>query len=291
MVQINRVVRELGGTDDAGPTRLQLATTTPPGYFAAYAAQIDNVTNDPRTLLPVEITSYFQALLLLPSSARIGGFNGAFFTTGLTLFNPADQPMPLQLKFLGNNRNGSLGEERNVTLDAGQSLSYDDVLDSVFGLGEGFGAIQITASYVPGYFLPVVQSTTSTPDGTGGSYSQSVPAIPKVESIFLGAERSIVGIREDEAFRSNLVLANLRVTQVDADISLVNEAGIALGSRRISLQPQGMTQLNRVVRELGVDGVSGARFLLSTPTFGGAFAAYVALIDNTTNDPRTLLPQ
>lgn len=87
-------------------------------------------------------------------------------------------------------------------------------------------------------------------------------------------------------------MANLSVTQADADITLVNEAGIALGSRRISLQPQGMTQLNRVVRDLGVDGdVSGARLLLSTPTFGGAFAAYVALIDNTTNDPRTLLPQ
>jgi hypothetical protein len=292
MVQINRVVRQLGVTDDAGPTRLQLSTPTPGGYFAAYAAQIDNVTNDPRTLLPVQISSDGQRLLLLPSSARIGGFNGAFFTTGLTLFNPASQEMSLRLKFLGNNHNGSQGDERSVTLASGQSASYDDVLGEVFGLAEGFGAIQITASYVPGDLLPVVQSYTSTPNGTGGSYGQSVPAVPRIGSLFLGAQRSVVGIREDAAFRSNLILANLSVTQVDVDITLVDEAGVALGSKRIPLQPQGMTQLNRVVRELGVAGdVSGARLLLSTPTFGGAFAAYVALIDNTTNDPRTLLPQ
>ena len=53
-----------------------------------------------------------------------------------------------------------------------------------------------------------------------------------------------------------------------------------------------MMQLNRVVRELGAVGdVSGARLLLSTPTSVGSFGAYVALIDNVTNDPRTLLPQ
>ncbi|HMM37061.1 MAG TPA: hypothetical protein PKA62_20340 [Thermoanaerobaculia bacterium] len=51
-----------------------------------------------------------------------------------------------------------------------------------------------------------------------------------------------------------------------------------------------MTQLTRVVRALGVNGaVSGARLVLSTPTAGGAFAAYASVIDEKTSDPRTLL--
>jgi hypothetical protein len=46
------------------------------------------------------------------------------------------------------------------------------------------------------------------------------------------------------------------------------------------------------VRELGLPPtVSGARLVLSTPTPGGAFAAYASVIDERTNDPRTLLPR
>jgi hypothetical protein len=47
-----------------------------------------------------------------------------------------------------------------------------------------------------------------------------------------------------------------------------------------------------VVRDLGLaTNVAGARILLSTPTANGAFAAYASVIDNVTNDPRTLLPR
>ncbi len=53
-----------------------------------------------------------------------------------------------------------------------------------------------------------------------------------------------------------------------------------------------MTQVTRAVRDMGVSGdITGARLVLSTPTGGGAFAAYASVIDNATNDPRTLLPK
>lgn len=72
----------------------------------------------------------------------------------------------------------------------------------------------------------------------------------------------------------------------------VAETGAALGSRRYALPPLGMTQVARVARDLGAAGdVAGARLVLSTPTAGGAFAAYASVIDNVTNDPRTLLPR
>ena len=52
-----------------------------------------------------------------------------------------------------------------------------------------------------------------------------------------------------------------------------------------------MTQVTRVLLEMGLSGDSAGRLVLSTPTASGAFAAYAALIDATTNDPRTLLPR
>jgi len=45
------------------------------------------------------------------------------------------------------------------------------------------------------------------------------------------------------------------------------------------------------VRELGIsEDLDGARLLLSMRSGNGYFAAYAALIDNRTGDPRTLLP-
>jgi hypothetical protein len=53
-----------------------------------------------------------------------------------------------------------------------------------------------------------------------------------------------------------------------------------------------MTQATRVVRDLGIYGsVSGEQIVISTETPGASIAAYAALIDNTTNDPRALLPR
>src|SRR5207237_5307581 len=80
---------------------------------------------------------------------------------------------------------------------------------------------------------------------------------------------------------------------LDVDVTLVAETGGVLGTpaKRYTLPPLGMTQVSRVVRDLGVTtDVSGARLVVSTPSAGKSFAAYASAIDNVTNDPRTLLP-
>jgi hypothetical protein len=52
-----------------------------------------------------------------------------------------------------------------------------------------------------------------------------------------------------------------------------------------------MTQIGPLVGGMGVTGaVRDAQLLLTTSTTGGAFAAYASVIDNVTNDPRTVLP-
>ena len=97
-------------------------------------------------------------------------------------------------------------------------------------------------------------------------------------------------MREDPALRTNLVLANGTENAADVDVTLLSDSGASLGTKRYSLPPLGMTQVGRVVRELGVSGdMASARLLISTPTAGGAVAAYASTIDNATNDPRTLL--
>ena len=82
------------------------------------------------------------------------------------------------------------------------------------------------------------------------------------------------------------------MTETVVELRLVAEDGSTLATTSRTLPPLGMTQLTRVVRELGATGdVSGARLVLSTATPGASIAAYASVIDNATNDPRTLLPR
>ena len=72
-------------------------------------------------------------------------------------------------------------------------------------------------------------------------------------------------------------------------VTLVLADGTAAGSKSYHLEPLGMRQVTRVVRDLGYVGeVAGARLVVAPSS--GSVAVYASVIDNLTNDPRTLLP-
>jgi Leucine-rich repeat (LRR) protein len=282
MTQINRVIHDMGLSDNLTGARLVLSTSTSGGKFAAFVSVIDNITNDPRTLLPQS-----GPALLLASSARIIGLGGGLWITDLTVANPGNTQASATLKFLGNNVDGTYGPEASFTLGAGETLTLPDVLHTAFGRDSGFGAIQLKSASTS----LIMQSQTYTPE-YGGTMGQSVPAVPPGGLATPSRVLSIVGIQENPGFRTNLILANATEAALKVEVQLVSVDGTILGIKTYSLQPLGMTQVNRVARDLGVnDALTGARLVLSTSTPGGAFAAFATAIDNVTNDPRTLLPQ
>ena len=168
------------------------------------------------------------------------------------------------MKFLGNNQDGSGGPEQTFNLEAGKSVTYFDVLGSVFNQTSDFGAIRITSDTSS---LNIV-SVTSTP-GFGGTLSQTIPAVFSSDLIPAGSSRSILYIREGDGFRSNLILASNADVSTTVDVALVSPDGTTLATKSYSVPPNGMTQINRVVRDMGVSGsVTGARLVLSSSTPG-----------------------
>ena len=291
MTQVTKVVRDLGVAGDVKGARLVLSTPINGGAFSAYASAIDNVTNDPRTLLPraSQIPYVAPSRWYLPSSARAGGAGGAFFTTDLTIANVGSKKADGFIKFLGNNKDGTGGVSKPLSIPAGQSVTYTDVLKSLFGLDSDFGAIEIGAGSI---FDLVIVGQTSTP-GFGGTFGQSVPAMANEDLVRYQSPKSIVGVREDASFRTNLILCNtVEFQSVDLDVALVGPDGTTIGTKRYTLRPLEMTQVGRVALALGGSAnLNGARLDLSVATQGGSVAAYASAIDNVTNDPRTLLPQ
>lgn len=226
--------------------------------------------------------------LVLPSSARSPGAGGTFFTTELTLSNPGTFAAEVEVRFAAHDEDGAGGSARSVLLAAGASRRWNDVLGSLFSIEQGWGALHVISASAG----IVAAGQTTTPASGGGTYGQSVPALGAGEWVVRGAPRSIPGIREDSAFRTNLVVANASASEASVALELLGEDGARLGTGTVTLPPLGMTQLSRVVRALGATGdVAGARLVLEPSTPGASVAAYAVLIDATTGDPRTLLPR
>ena len=224
----------------------------------------------------------------LPSSARAGGAGGAFYTTDLTVANVGTTTANYFLKFLGNNRDGTCGPTEELLTRGRPSATFADVLKSVFGMDSDFGAIEVGRRRGPG---------DAGPDLDAGIWRHVWPkrSCHGATRIWSAIERprSIVAVRDDASFRTNLILCNtVEFQSVDVDVTLVGPDGTVLGTKRYTLPPLGMTQVSRVALALGGPAnLNGARLDLSVATQGGAVAAYASVIDNVTNDPRTLLPQ
>jgi hypothetical protein len=229
---------------------------------------------------------------ILPSSARAPGAGGAFYATSISIGNRGSAEARYTLKFLGNNADGTAGQESSeFVLGSNQSVTYEDVLGSVFGLAPPtYGAIRLSANVASLNVLG--QTSTPDPGRPGGTFGQSVPAFAAADLITSGTLRSIVGIRQDSSFRTNLILTNAGTSQVTITGTLLSSSGIVLGTKTWTLPPLGMIQDGPIAPSMGASGaVRDAQLLLTTSTTGGSFAAYAAVIDNVTNDPRTLLPR
>jgi len=286
MTQVNRVVRDMGVSGAITGARLVLSSSTPGALFTGIVSVIDEATNDPTTMIaqPGSVTGSAPFTWLLPTSAHSSGLGGAFYTSSVSVANVDSAPASYTLKFLGNNQDGSGGVERTFNLESGKSVIYFDVLGSVFNLPSNFGAIRISSDSP---FLNIA-SVISTP-GFGGTLSQTVPAVFSSDLIPTGSSRSILYIREGDGFRSNLIFASAAAVSTTVDVSLVSADGSTLATKSYSVPPNGMTQINRIVRDMGVSGaITGARLVLSSSTPNTAFTGFASVIDETTNDPTTI---
>ncbi len=225
---------------------------------------------------------------VLPSSAHAQGANNAFYTTALTVTNTGAVAANITLRFLGHDQDGRTGAEVTRVVPAGQTVTYPDVLSSLFGVSGGFGAIRIVADTNN---LKVVSQTSTPPPSGVGTFGQAVPAATGNDVVTTAAPKALFSLRQDAAFRTNAVIANTTEAAAHVDLRLLSSSGVEIGSGSADLNPLEMRQIGNVVTALGgPDGAKDAWLVVSTPTADARIATYAAVIDQTTNDPRTILP-
>lgn len=242
----------------------------------AYAAVVDNLSGDP-TFYPAGPPA---SALYLPAVARVTGYNEAFFSSEVSIANTAAEFAWVKVSFLEHDRDNSLAQSVILTIGPHQTLHIDDVLGSLFHLSETYGALAVESS---DFAKLVVSSRISTASAAGpGTVGQQVDAIPD-EGFF--AHGSILGLRQDAGFRSNVGLFNPEPFWTTVTLTLRRGDGSAIGETRMVVPPLGYVQRNLADLFPGVPMPDGESLTLSIHSSDVDVFAFAAVIDNVSQDP------
>jgi hypothetical protein len=186
----------------------------------------------------------------------------------------------VEVSFLEHDRDNSLAPSVILTIGPHQTLHIDDVLGSLFNLSETYGALAVESS---DFAKLVVSERISTASAAGpGTVGQQVDAIPD-EGFF--AHGSILGLRQDSGFRSNVGLFNPEPFWTTVTLTLRRADGSAIGETRIVVPPLGYVQRNLADLFPDVTMPEGESLTLSIQSNDVDVFAFAAVIDNVSQDP------
>jgi hypothetical protein len=294
--QLNRVFASVtsGDVDDGYAV---VRTTTELGRFFAYASVVDNLTGDPIAITAVKLPAAESPdtgePIYVVAAAHLGGIGGTNWRTDAEIHNLGDATAAFRIELLEHGvDNSSPSRAESYTLGAGQSLRLEDLLDSEFGFS-GAAALRITPT--AGHVL--VTSRTYNLLGAGNSaglpegatFGQYIPGVTMNDAIHQGEEGRLIQLSHTpggaSGFRTNLVLVNATVKQIEVEVGLYGSDGTLLGTTTRTLAPYEYRQLNAVFELVTGAAVADGYAVVRTTTAGGAVFALASVVDNLTGDP------
>jgi hypothetical protein len=264
---------------------VDVRSNTEGGKYYCYGSVLDNVTSDPTTILPQTPSSGLR--YYVPAAALAAGAEGAFFQTDIDVNNAGMDSSYVFMWLPRGEDNSSPDQSDSMTLGAGMSAMYQNVLSEVFGAEpDAVGALGIQSpsadflSMSRTYNVPVVKAA--------GTFGQALPGIQEGDMIEANDRRRIIFLSEDDDFRSNVGCTNGSGVTTQIKVELFNADGDSLQIKNMELGPWSNDQINRVFRTHSP--VNGYVDVWSE-TDGALFYCYGSVLDNVTSDPTTILPQ
>ncbi len=254
--------------------------------YYCYGSVLDNGSNDPTSVLPTEYgstNSYF-----IPAAALASGAEGSFFQTDVDINNAGAAMVTYQFLWLPRGTNNSDPQTSDsLTLAAGASVRYENVLEEVFGLvPPASGALAITSDSPD---LGVMSRTYNVPTvKISGTFGQAIPGVSGSNLITQNETKRIIFMSENDDLRANLGCVNGVNDNLPITITLYDETGAMLGTESMSLSPWSNNQINRIFADYApTNGYADVTSIKAT----AEYYCYGSVLDNGSNDPTTILPQ
>jgi PKD domain len=185
-----------------------------------------------------------SADVIVPSSAYSSGRNNAEFHSDVRVFNPTTSPVNFTPIFYGSNANGNVVNTVQmsvVTIGPRQQLSYDNVLQSLFGQPIGvFGPIRFRSS---GTLLVSSGVNNVNGCGNGSKSGQGLPGIDVGQALKAGTLIQLAASADPATgYRSNLDFMNPGTTTANVTVTIRRGDGTHLSNGTLSVDPNGLVQ-------------------------------------------------
>jgi ethanolamine utilization microcompartment shell protein EutS len=224
----------------------------------------------------------------IPAAAVAAGAQGAFFQTDVELNNKGSEEAQVTLEWLPRGQDNSEPlESEAIALAPGQSLRFENALTEVFNLEpDSLGALKLVASTDD---VIGMSRTYNIPAGeSAGTFGQGLPAIRATEMITRTQRRRILFLSEDPDFRANVGCVNGTAEDLTINIGIFDDEGSLLETKTMELGPYSNDQLNHV---LGAWAPMNGYVDVWADDLEALYYCYGSVLDNSTSDPTTILPQ
>ena len=276
--QFNLATLNPGTLDDG---RVEIVVQSPTGAVSAYASVLDNITNDPLAVTPVQVSEISSTRYILPGMAALGGTNN--FHSDIRIYNGGTTPQTVTATFYPQN-NGTPKAIAPFTVEAGGVRAFDDVIKNAFNADGQGGSIVLTT---PSASKLVATGRTYTLQSDGGTFGQFIPGVMPTQGIGVGDRPlQVLQLEESTNFRSNLGLAELNGSGAHVRITAFVPDSKTSVSTELDLQPNEFRQMGRILSSLNLgSNVYNARVAVEVTSGTGRVASYGSVIDNASFDP------
>ncbi len=224
----------------------------------------------------------------IPAAARAEGVGDSFFVTDVDVNNGGIATATYQVLWLPRDTdNSSPSASAMVNVASGRTERWEDVLGAVFNVKDGDTALGALAFISDRKDLRFFSRTFNQSDA--GTFGQAIPGIASADLIPAGEMKRILFFTENSDYRSNIGILNGTGSPMTIKWRRYTADGMMADESMADLPAWGNVQLNRVFSAEAP--VAGGYIDVWTETEGAAFAAYGSVLDNSTSDPTTVLPQ
>ena len=214
----------------------------------------------------------------LAGVAHLPGAEGTTWRSSLGLTNRSGAAGGVALAYY---HSGGRAAAELVLAD-GEAVDFDDVVQSLFGVGgASAGYVQIRST------VPLTVSGRTANETPDGGFGQALPVYTRAMTfdISIGLPGVLSTLRGGPQFRTNIGLVNMADAECTARVQLLDQTGAVVSDPgQIHLGPTEWRQLNNAVPA----SVEGA-YATVEPQGGCPIWAYASVIENATGDPTTLL--
>jgi hypothetical protein len=262
---------------------VELRSDTPGAAYYCYGSVLDNGTSDPTTIEPQSPssgTSYF-----IPAAAFASGAAGAFFETDVDVHNAGgDTTFVISWLPRGEDNSQPL-QSVPISLEAGTSRRFVNVLEQVFFLGpDSVGGLSIDSASDD----LVIMSRTANVADPEGTFGQALQGVQEGDLIRAGERRRIIFLSENGELRSNVGCVNATDEDIKIDIDIYDASGSLRDQREMELEAWSNNQINRILQPFAP---TNGYVDVSSDDTGALFYCYGSVLDSQTSDPTTILPQ